>query len=101
MCKMRKANLIGKDQKEYLPYTFEDYKVYLGHDNTSEYPNYTEGYHWHDEIEFIVVLNGNLIFNVNGTVTQVEKGNGIFINSQQMHFLFSENNISTGFCLFR
>ena len=87
---MKKPNVIGKNHKESLPYNFTDYKVYLGYDSTAEYPNYTEVYHWHDEVEFIIVTKGLLIFNVNGTVVQIEPGNGIFVNSQQMHFLLSE-----------
>ena len=54
------------------------------------YPNYAAPSHWHNDIEFIAVLSGQMTYNVNGKRISLRKDEGIFINSCQMHFGFSE-----------
>ena len=49
--------------------------------------------HWHDDVEFFLVTKGNLNYNINGECIKLKKGEGLFINSRQMHygFLIGEN----------
>ena len=42
--------------------------------------------HWHDEIELLYVTEGSMVYNVNGTRCTVHEGEGIFINTRQLHF---------------
>lgn len=41
--------------------------------------------HWHDEIQFVYVLNGCIKFEVEQNIYYIEKDNGIFINSGCLH----------------
>lgn len=64
----------------------------------SQYPEYRAPSHWHDDIEFICVLLGGMKYNVNGEIVNLKKGEGIFVNSGQMHSGFSDNGQECG-CL--
>ena len=63
----------------------------------SQYPEYRAPSHWHDDIEFICVLSGGMKYNVNGEIVNLKKGEGIFVNSGQMHSGFSDNGQECGF----
>lgn len=41
--------------------------------------------HWHDEIEYIYVVEGRMHFTVNGEKFILEAGNGICVNSKRIH----------------
>ncbi|NNU91314.1 MULTISPECIES: AraC family transcriptional regulator [Anoxybacillus] len=41
--------------------------------------------HWHDELQFILVIKGQSIFQVNGENIVVGEGEGLFINSGCLH----------------
>lgn len=41
--------------------------------------------HWHDELQFILVIKGQSIFQVNGEDIVVGEGEGLFINSGCLH----------------
>lgn len=80
-----------KDGSEEVKYTFEDIPVYIRRGVLSRYPNYREMAHWHGEVELIAVLSGSMNYNINGTVVLLEEGSGIFVNSRQIHYGFSDN----------
>ncbi|GAA0182772.1 AraC family transcriptional regulator [Clostridium sediminicola] len=42
-------------------------------------------WHWHQEIQYNVVLKGTFCFNVAGKEFTIGKGDGIFINTQHIH----------------
>lgn len=41
--------------------------------------------HWHDEIQFIFILKGEAIFQINEETLTVQEGDGLFINSGCLH----------------
>ncbi|MGN7413753.1 AraC family transcriptional regulator [Paenibacillus sp. SAF-068] len=41
--------------------------------------------HWHDELQFVAVLQGKALFHINDQKIAVPQGDGIFINSGMMH----------------
>lgn len=41
--------------------------------------------HWHDEIQFVLILKGEAIFQVNEDWVIVQEGDGLFINSGCLH----------------
>jgi AraC-like DNA-binding protein/mannose-6-phosphate isomerase-like protein (cupin superfamily) len=45
-------------------------------------------WHWHEEIEILVVTGGKLVINVGNEKYIIKKGNGIFINSESLHSVF-------------
>ena len=41
--------------------------------------------HWHDEIQFVLIVKGEAIFQVNEDRIVVKEGDGLFINSGRLH----------------
>jgi AraC-like DNA-binding protein len=64
---------------------------------TKEYPiliskevlsRYDRGYfldHWHPEIEFTYIIEGEILYTINGIELLLKKGQGIFCNQNMMH----------------
>ena len=81
--------ILNHDYSEKVQYDDTDYPIYRKYCALSSYPNYTAHSHWHDDIELIAVLFGEMQYNINGKVVTLRQGEGIFVNSRQMHFGFS------------
>ncbi len=79
------------DRSEKVQYDNISYPIYIRRGILSSYPNYAAPSHWHDDIELIAVLDGQMDYNVNGEIIALHKGEGIFVNSRQMHFGFSDS----------
>lgn len=75
---------------EKVHYNYTQYPSYIHYNFLSEYPNYAAPPHWHDDIEFIYVLSGEMSYNINGEIIMLKSEEGIFINSRQIHFGFSK-----------
>lgn len=82
---------------ENVDYSFSDYPVLIEYTTLSSYPDFRAINHWHDDFEFTYIFAGQMDYNVNGTIITLSKGNGIFVNSKQMHFGFNANHQD---CLF-
>lgn len=82
---------------ENINYSFNDYPVLIEYARLSSYPDFRALNHWHDDFEFTYIIDGQMNYNVNGTVIPLPTGTGIFINSKQMHFGFSKDRQD---CLF-
>ncbi|MCG7383648.1 AraC family transcriptional regulator [Paenibacillus sp. ACRRY] len=54
--------------------------------------------HWHDELQFVAVLQGTALFHINDQKISVSKGDGIFINSGAMHM--AEDNGGDNNCIY-
>lgn len=78
------------DRSERVAYDKADYPAYLRKGRLSFYPNYTAESHWHDDLEFIYILSGQMQYNINGTVILLKPGEGLFVNSRQLHFGYSD-----------
>lgn len=46
--------------------------------------------HWHNDMEFIYVTAGAMQFNINGDIVDLTQGRGLFVNSRQLHYGFSD-----------
>ena len=77
---------------ENVDYSFSDYPVLIEYEHLSSYPDFRALNHWHDDFEFTYVFAGRMDYNVNGTIVTMTAGNGIFVNSKQMHFGFSRQH---------
>ena len=54
-------------------------------------------YHWHNELEFIYVSDGEAVFTINDEVLTVQTGECIFVNGGQIHSAFSKTAACTYF----
>ncbi|PEJ60856.1 AraC family transcriptional regulator [Bacillus sp. AFS002410] len=48
--------------------------------------------HWHDEFQFVFVVHGEAIFQINEDIIFVQEGEGVFINSGCLHMAKDKNN---------
>ncbi len=78
------------DQSEIVHYDFDDYPIYIRKSLLSTYRNFKAPAHWHSDIELIAVLSGEMSYSVNGEIITLRAGEGVFINSRQLHYGFSE-----------
>ena len=80
---------MNDDRSEKVKYDYTDYPIYIRRAYLSSYPNYAAPSHWHDDIEFIAVLSGEMQYNVNGEILTMKENEGIIVNTRQLHFGFS------------
>lgn len=84
-------NRFNIDRSERVLYNKADYPAYIKKGTLSSFPNYTAESHWHDDVEFILILSGEMLYSINGEVVLLRTGEGIFINSRQLHFGYSDS----------
>lgn len=77
------------DLSEKMRYDYTDYPIYIRRALLSSYPDHSALMHWHDDIEFIAVLSGEMQYNINGEIINLSENEGVFVNARQMHFGFS------------
>ncbi len=85
------------DRSEIIHYDFEDCPIYIRKALLSSYSNFEAPVHWHDDIEFIAVQQGEMNYNVNGEIITVRENEGIFVNSRQLHCGFSKTKSECDF----
>lgn len=83
---------LNDDRSERIYYTFRHYQIYIRKALLSSYNGFAAPPHWHDDVEFISVLSGEMQYNVNGEVVTLKKGQGVFVNSRALHFGFSDSH---------
>lgn len=88
---------IRDDRSERVKYDYPDFPVYIRRAFLSSYPNYAADSHWHGDIEMIAILSGQMLYNVNGEIITLNKGEGIIVNSKQFHYGFSESKTECEF----
>lgn len=77
------------DLSEIFFYQTADFPMLAETGKMSQYPNHTALSHWHDDVEFSLILSGGMRYSVNGQTFSLKPGEGIFINSRQLHSHFS------------
>lgn len=77
------------DFSETIAYNNPLFPALINYGMLSTYPDYSGVTHWHKDLEFILIKRGNMIYNVNGELIPLTEGNGIMVNSRQLHYGFS------------
>lgn len=85
------------DFSETIAYNNPLFPVLVNYDMLSTYPDYAGVPHWHKDLEFIVVKKGTMTYNVNGELIRMTEGNGIMVNSRQLHYGFSPEHTECEF----
>ena len=81
--------ILKNDYSEKIQYDYLNYPIYRKYCVLSSYPNYSAPSHCHDDIELIVILSGEMQYNVNGEIVTLRQGEGILVNSCQIHYGYS------------
>lgn len=79
------------DRSERVLYDRAEHPVYIRKGWLSAYPNFAAESHWHDDIELILILSGEMQYNINGEIITLKEGEGVFVNARQLHFGYSES----------
>ena len=88
---------IKADFSENVRYDYPDFPIYIRRCLLSVFPNYAADSHWHDDIELIAILSGQMQYNVNGEIVTMNEGEGILVNARQLHYGFSETKTECDF----
>ena len=80
----------NEDYSENVNYTSRDIPVLTSDEHLSELATFRELMHWHPDYEFLLVKDGILDFYVNGEILHIKPGQGLFVNSERMHYGYSE-----------
>lgn len=88
---------LNVDFSEEVQYNSVEFPSYIKTAFLSQYPNFSADSHWHDDIEFIYIFSGHMIYNINGINVEISEGNGIFVNSRQFHYGFSDDHTECEF----
>ena len=80
---------VNDDLSEQVTYDFPEHRLYIRKLFLSDYPGYSSTDHWHNDIEFIAVVSGEMEYSVNGSIIHMGQGQGIFVNGRQLHYGFS------------
>lgn len=98
MKKMTDIPKIRSDGFEKVHYDWDDFPVLL-RKNTFDFdcrPSLAQS-HWHHDVEFIAVIEGSILYNVNGEIIRMCAGEGIFVNAQQFHYILSDDGAYSQF----
>jgi len=88
---------MNDDCSEIVHYDFEEYPIYIRKALLSSYNNFEAPPHWHNDIEFIAVLQGEMNYNINGEVITIGPNEGVIVNSRQLHYGFSQTKADCEF----
>ncbi|OOM73658.1 virulence regulon transcriptional activator VirF [Clostridium puniceum] len=85
------------DKSEVVSYNFLDFSICAKQASLSDYPAMAAVNHWHSDWEFIIILSGKMSYSVNRKSYELQEGQGIFINSEQMHYGYSADGSDCSF----
>lgn len=90
--------IIRGDGFEKIQYDWDDFPVLLRKNTFDFYtrPSSAQS-HWHHDVEFIAVIEGSVLYNVNGEIIRMCAGEGIFVNAQQFHYILSDEGAYSQF----
>lgn len=79
---------IKSDGSEVLHYDNPDFPVFIRKNTIPVNCCFSDiSLHWHDELEFIYVLSGDIGYWVDGEHIVMKAGEGIFVNARHMHLI--------------
>lgn len=84
--------MLNSDASENVAYNNHDFPAYIKKGQLSSYPDFRAVSHWHDDLEFILILEGQMSYDVNGQKTSLHIGEGIFVNSRCFHYGYSDTH---------
>lgn len=91
------STLLNSDASENVAYNNPDFPAYIKKRQLSSYPDFRAVSHWHDDLEFMLILEGQMSYDVNGQKISLQAGEGIFVNSRCFHYGYSDTHTE---CLF-
>lgn len=91
------STVLNSDASENVAYNNPDFPAYIKKGQLSSYPDFRAVSHWHDDLEFILILEGQMSYDVNSQKISLQTSEGIFVNSRCFHYGYSDAHAE---CLF-
>ncbi len=82
---------VMQDASEIVHYDTVGTPLYIRKGILSQYPDMRALCHWHEDIELIYIIHGEMNYDVNGKTVLLKEHDSIVINSRQMHYGYSNN----------
>lgn len=89
--------VLNSDFSENISYNQPDFPAYIKKGQLSCYPDFRAVSHWHDDFEFVLILDGTMSYNVNGNRLLLQTGEGLFVNSRSFHYGYSDTHTDCSF----
>ena len=86
------STVLNSDASENVAYNIPGFPAYIKKGQLSSYSNFRAVSHWHDDLEFILILDGKMSYDVNGQKIALQTGEGIFVNSRCFHYGYSDTH---------
>ncbi len=91
---------IKSDGSEVLHYDQPDFPVFIRKNTIPPNACFSDiSLHWHDDLEFIYVLSGDIGYYVDGEHVVMRAGEGIFVNARHMHLICNADLGCTLLCI--
>ena len=81
--------LVDSAGQEKVRYDSSRFPLYIARGDLLSFPHLSAPCHWHEDLELICVQSGRMDYNVDGEITCLQAGEGIFVNSRHLHYGFS------------
>lgn len=78
-----------QDLSEIVQYEHAELPLYIRTADLSVYPDMSAPCHWHEDLEWIHPLEGNMCYDVNGRQLILQPGDSLMVNARQMHYGYS------------
>ena len=89
-----------KDASEVVHYDKQGIPVYIRKAKLSYYPTMRALCHWHDDIEWIHIVKGEMLYYINGKNILLKENDSLMVNRRLMHYGYANNNTDCDFiCL--
>lgn len=85
---MMKIELM-QDLSEIIHYERAKVPLYIRTADLAVYPDMSAPCHWHEDIEWIHILEGTMRYDINGKRLLLKEGDSLMVNTRQMHFGYS------------
>lgn len=91
---------IKSDGSEVLHYDNPEFPVFIRKNTIPANCCFSDiSLHWHEDLEFIYVLSGDIGYFVDGEHIVMKAGEGIFVNAKHMHLICNANLGCTLLCV--
>lgn len=74
------------DSSELIPYNCSGIPLYVRAAHLSAYYDMCAPCHWHDDIEWIYIIDGKMRYYINGKRILLNEGDSLMVNARQMHY---------------
>ena len=78
-----------QDLSEIIQYEHTEIPLYIRTADLCLYPDMSAPCHWHEDLEWIHILEGKMCYDVNGRRLVLDSQDSLMVNARQMHYGYS------------